>query len=150
MIIGSEPVSIDAIETVLLYHVVPGATIRVTPEGDGFSYGGQTVSSDGRYIAYQGTNGTDTFVYIYGTDPSDTLHYHQQVKLVAGTSPAVSGDGSTILVEHGGSIGIHNLHGDRIRIVEMIVHPDEPEAPGLISRGKLCHDTKGLFTPCPR
>jgi hypothetical protein len=29
-------------------------------------------------------------------------------------------------------------------------HPDEPETPGLVSRGKLCRDSKGLFTPCPR
>lgn len=97
---------------IYFYDRETGTTIRVTPAGDGFSYGGQTISSDGRYIAYQGTNGTDTFVYIYGTDPSDAAHYHQQVQLVAGGSPAISGDGSTILVEHGGSIGIYNLQGD--------------------------------------
>ncbi|MES2196038.1 MAG: VCBS domain-containing protein [Pseudomonadota bacterium] len=88
-----------------------GTTIRVTPAGDGFSYSSQTISADGRYLAYQGTNGTDTFVFIYATDPSDP-HYHQQLQLVAGTSPALSGDGSTILVEHGGdSIGIYDLQG---------------------------------------
>jgi FecR protein/WD40-like Beta Propeller Repeat len=98
---------------IYFYDRESGTTIRVTPENDGFSYGAQTISSDGRYIAYQGTNGTDTFVFIYGTDPSDTFHYHQQRQLVSGTSPAISGDGSTILVEHGGSnIGIYNLQGD--------------------------------------
>jgi len=97
---------------IYFYDRETGTTIRVTPADDGFSYGGQTISSDGRYIAYQGTDGTDTFVYIYGTDPSDAAHYHQQVQLVAGTSPAISGDGSTILVEHDGSIGIYNLQGD--------------------------------------
>lgn len=97
---------------IYFYERASGTTIRVTPAGDGFSYGGQTISSDGRYIAYQGTNGTDTFVYIYGTDPSDQAHYHVQTQLVAGTSPAISGDGSTILVEQGGSsIGIYNLQG---------------------------------------
>jgi Tol biopolymer transport system component len=101
---------------IYFYDRETGTTVRITPADDGFSYGAQTISSDGRYIAYQGTDGTDTFVYIYGTDPSDAAHYHQQVQLVAGTSPAISGDGSTILVEHGGSnsgsIGIYNLQGD--------------------------------------
>jgi hypothetical protein len=27
-------------------------------------------------------------------------------------------------------------------------HPDEPEKPPLVSTGKLCHDSKGLFKPC--
>ena len=29
-------------------------------------------------------------------------------------------------------------------------HPNEPEKPALVARGKLCRDGKGLFTPCPR
>ncbi|HZC98522.1 MAG TPA: cadherin-like domain-containing protein, partial [Bradyrhizobium sp.] len=42
----------------------------------------------------------------------DLLHYHTQTQLVAGSSPAISGDGSTILVEQGdGSIGIYDLQG---------------------------------------
>ncbi len=98
---------------IYFYDRETNTTIRVTPENDGFAYSGQTISSDGRYLVYQGTNGADTFVYVYGTDPSDAAHYHQQLQLVAGGSPAISGDGSTILVEHGGSsIGIYNLQGD--------------------------------------
>src|SRR5207248_1731441 len=72
-------------------------TIRVTPD-DGFIYSAQTISSDGRYIVYQGTDGTNTYVFVYGTDPADAAHYHVQTQLVAGTSPAISGDGSAILV----------------------------------------------------
>lgn len=110
---ASGDVVYDPDGVIYFYDRESNTTIRVTPENDGFSYSGQTISSDGRYLVYQGTNGTDTFVYIYGTDPSDLPHYHQQVQLVAGGSPAISGDGSTILVEHGGSsIGIYNLQGD--------------------------------------
>ena len=103
----------DPVGIIYFYDRETATTIRVSPADDGFSYGGQTISSDGRYIVYQGTNGTDTFVFVYGTDPSDLDHYHQQIQLVAGGAPAISGDGSIILVEHGGSsIGIHNLQGD--------------------------------------
>jgi VCBS repeat-containing protein len=97
---------------VYFYDRASGVTTRVTPAGDGFSYSGQTISSDGRYVVYQGTDGTHTYVYVWGTDPSDTAHYHVQTQLAAGSSPAISGDGSTILVEQaGGSIGIYDLQG---------------------------------------
>ncbi len=97
---------------VYFYDRASGVTTRVTPANDGFTYSGQTVSSDGRYLAYQGTDGTHTYVYIWGTDPSDTAHYHVQTLLAAGGSPAISGDGSTLLVEQaGGSIGIYDLQG---------------------------------------
>src|ERR1700682_5098168 len=97
---------------IYLYDRASGVTTRVTPAGDGFTYSGQTISSDGHYVAYPGTDGTHTYVYVWGTDPSDIAHYHVQTQLVAGSSPAISGDGSTILVEQaGGSIGIYDLQG---------------------------------------
>ena len=97
---------------VYFYDRASGVTTRVTPENDGFTYSGQTISSDGRYVAYQGTDGTHTYVYVWGTDSSDTAHYHKQTEIAAGGSPAISGDGSTILVEQaGGSIGIYDLQG---------------------------------------
>ena len=97
---------------VYFYDRASGVTTRVTPANDGFTYSGQTISSDGRYVAYQGTDGIHTYVYVWGTDPSDTAHYHVQTLLAAGGSPAISGDGSTILVEQaGGSIGIYDLQG---------------------------------------
>jgi hypothetical protein len=97
---------------VYFYDRASGVTTRVTPENDGFTYSGQTISSDGRYVAYQGTDGTHTYVYVWGTDPSDTAHYHKQTEIAAGGSPAISGDGSTILVQQaGGSIGIYDLQG---------------------------------------
>ncbi len=95
-----------------------GATTRVTPAGDGFSYTAPAISSDGRYIVYQGTNGTDSFVFIYGTDPSDVVHYHHQILIASGTSPVISGDGSRILVEHGGgSIGIYDQQGHELAAI---------------------------------
>jgi VCBS repeat-containing protein len=97
---------------IYFYDRASGVTTRVTPAGDGFTYSGQTISSDGRYVAYHGTDGTHTYVYVWGTDPADVAHYHIQTQLVAGSSPAISGDGSTILVEQaGGSIGIYDLQG---------------------------------------
>jgi VCBS repeat-containing protein len=97
---------------IYFYDRASGTTTRVTPANDGFTYSGQTVSSDGRYVVYQGTDGTHTYVYVWGTDPADTAHYHVQTQLVAGGAPAISGDGSTILAEQGGSsIGIFDLQG---------------------------------------
>ena len=87
-------------------------TIRIAPAADGFSYSGQTISADGRYVVFQGTDGNQSLVYIYNNDPSDAAHYQQTIQLVAGGAPAVSGDGSRIVVEHGGnSIGIYDQQG---------------------------------------
>ena len=51
-------------------------------------------------------------MFVWGTDPADPAHYHHQTQLASGTSPAISGDGSTILVEQGGSIAIYDLQGN--------------------------------------
>lgn len=96
---------------IYFYDRATGATIRVSAD-DGLTYSGQTISSDGRYVVYQGTDGTHTYVYVWGSDPADAAHYHVQTRLVAGGAPAISGDGSTILVEQAGSsIGIFDLQG---------------------------------------
>ncbi|WP_212365878.1 cadherin-like domain-containing protein [Bradyrhizobium jicamae] len=109
---ASGDVVYDPDGVIYYYDRATATTTQVTPNGDGITYGGQTISSDGRFVAYQGTDGTHTYVYIWGTDPSDAAHYHVQTKLVEGTSPAISGDGSTILVEKpNGSIGIYDLNG---------------------------------------
>ncbi|WP_426437758.1 nidogen-like domain-containing protein [Bradyrhizobium genosp. P] len=95
------------------YDRATGTTTQVTPANDGFTYSGQTISSDGRYVVYQGTDGTHTYIFVWGTDPSDPAHFHKQIEIVAGSSPAVSGDGSTILAQlAGGGIGIFDLQGN--------------------------------------
>ena len=98
---------------IYFYDRATGTTTQVTPANDGFTYSGQTISSDGRYVVYQGTDGTHTYVFVWGTDPSDPTHFHKQIEIAAGSSPAVSGDGSTILVQlAGGGIGILDLQGN--------------------------------------
>ncbi|KJC47758.1 hypothetical protein UP09_09085 [Bradyrhizobium sp. LTSP885] len=98
---------------IYFYDRATGTTTQVTPANDGFTYSGQTISSDGRYVVYQGTDGTHTYVFVWGTDPSDPAHFHKQIEIAAGSSPAVSGDGSTILVQlANGGIGILDLQGN--------------------------------------
>ena len=54
---------------VYFYDRQDQGTIRVS-SNDGLTYSAQTISSDGRYIVYQGTDGTNTYVFVYGTDPA--------------------------------------------------------------------------------
>ncbi len=104
--------------SIFLYNHQTHTTVTVAEAGDGFSYSGQTISADGRYVVFQGTNGSQSYVYIYNNDPSDLAHYKQTTQLAAGGAPAVSGDGSRIVIEHGGnSIGIYDQLGHVIATV---------------------------------
>ncbi|MBR0712180.1 Ig-like domain-containing protein [Bradyrhizobium liaoningense] len=89
-----------------------GATTTIASPANGWSYGSPTISFDGRYIVYQGSDGGGSFVFVYGTDPSDSAHYHVQTALAPGSAAAVSGDGSTIVVQQdGGNVAIYGLDG---------------------------------------
>ncbi|UWU74072.1 Ig-like domain-containing protein [Bradyrhizobium huanghuaihaiense] len=89
-----------------------GATTTIASPANGWSYGSPTISFDGRYIVYQGSDGGGSFVFVYGTDPSDPAHYHVQTELAPGSAPAVSGDGGTIVVQQdGGNVSIYGLDG---------------------------------------
>jgi Tol biopolymer transport system component len=102
---------------IFLYDRHTNTTITIAPAADGFSYSGQTISADGRYVVFQGTDGTQSWVFIYNNDPSDA-HYQQTIQLAAGGAPAISGDGSRIAVEHGGnSIGIYDPQGHVIATI---------------------------------
>ncbi|MDP3078720.1 VCBS domain-containing protein [Bradyrhizobium sp.] len=104
--------------TIFLYEHQTHTTITIAEAGNGFSYSGQTISADGRTVVFQGTDGTQSWVFIYNNDPSDTAHYQQTTQLTAGGAPAVSGDGSRIVVEHGGnSIGIYDPQGHVIATI---------------------------------
>ena len=49
--------------------------------------------------------------FTYNNDSSDAAHYKQTTQIAAGSSPAVSGDGSKILVENGGNIVVYDQQG---------------------------------------
>ena len=98
--------------SIFLYDRQSNTTITIAQAGNGFTYSGQTISADGHYIVFQGSDGTQSYVFIYNNDPSDSAHYQHTIQLVAGGAPAVSGDGSIIVVEHGGnSIGVYDQQG---------------------------------------
>ena len=93
-------------------HTTHTTTTIASPAG-GWSYGSPTISSDGRYIVYDGSNGGGASLFVYGTDPADPTHYHVQTLVGQGGAPAVSGDGSTIVAEQGaGNIAIYDLQGN--------------------------------------
>jgi VCBS repeat-containing protein len=103
---------------IYLYDRQSNTTITIAAPGGGFTYSGQTISADGHHVVFQGTDGTNSYVFIYNNDPSDTAHYQHTIQLVAGGAPAISGDGSTIVVEHGGnSIGIYDQQGHAIATI---------------------------------
>ncbi len=103
--------------SIFLYNHQTHTTITVAEAGGGFSYSGQTISADGRYVVFQGTHGTQSYVYIYNNDPTDA-HYQQTTQLAAGGAPAISGDGSRIVIEHGGNgIGIYDPQGHVIATI---------------------------------
>ena len=110
-------VTYDPDGAIFLYDRQSNTTITVASPANGFTYSAPSISSDGHYIVYQGSNGTQSFVFIYDNNPSDA-HYQQTKQLVSGSSPAISGDGSTIVVEQGGaSIGVYNQQGHPIATI---------------------------------
>jgi VCBS repeat-containing protein len=107
-------VTYDPDGAIYLFNRQTGATKTVaSPEG-GFTYGSPTVSSDGHFIVYQGSDGTQSWIFIYNNDASDPAHYGQTTRLMSGGQPAISGDGSKIIVERGGSIGLYDQQGHEL------------------------------------
>ena len=99
---------------IYLFDRISATTSTIASAGGGFTYSAPSISADGNYIVYQGSNGTQSFVFIYDNNPADA-QYQQTSELVAGSSPVISGNGSEIVVENGGtSIGVYDVHGHAI------------------------------------
>ena len=101
--------------TVPVAVVKPATLVRLTvtvastgPASGGFTFSAPTISSDGRFVVYQRSDGV---ILTYNNDSSDAAHYKQTTQIAAGSSPAVSGDGSKILVENGGNIVVYDQQG---------------------------------------
>ena len=107
-------VTYDPDGTIYLFDRQTGATKTIASPGGGFTYGSPTISSDGHFVVYQGSDGTQSWIFIYNNDASDPAHYGQITKLMSGGQPAISGDGSKIVVERGGSIGLYDQQGHEL------------------------------------
>ncbi|UVO26369.1 cadherin-like domain-containing protein [Bradyrhizobium arachidis] len=109
---ASGDVVYDPDGAIYFYDRETQTTITVASPADGWTYGAPTISMDGRYIVYQGSNGGSSYVFVYGTDPGDAAHYHTQTLIAQGGAAAISGDGNTIVIEQGGgNIAIYDLQG---------------------------------------
>ena len=104
-------VTYDPDGAIYLFDRQTGATKTIAAPGGGFTYGSPTISSDGHFVVYQGSDGTQSWIFIYNNDASDTAHYGQITRLMSGGQPAISGDGSKIVVEQGGSIALFDQQG---------------------------------------
>ena len=107
-------VTYDPDGAIYLFDRQTGATKTVASPEAGFTYGSPTISSDGHFVVYQGSNGTQSWIFIYDNDASDPAHYGQITRLMAGGQAAISGDGSKIVVEQGGSIGLYDQQGHEL------------------------------------
>ena len=107
-------VTYDPDGAIYLFDRQTGVTRTIASPGGGFTYGSPTVSSDGHFIVYQGSDGTQSWIFIYNNDASDPAHYGQTTRLMSGGQPAISGDGSKIVVERGGSIGLYDQQGHEL------------------------------------
>ena len=94
-------VTYDPDGAIFLYDRQTNTTITIASPANGFTFSAPTISADGHFIAFQGTNGTSSFVYLYDNNPSDP-NYQQTTQLAGGSSAAISGNGSEIVVENGG------------------------------------------------
>jgi hypothetical protein len=122
--------------TIYFYDHLAHTTSTIASPSGGWSFGSPTISSDGRYIVYQGSNGGSPYVFVYGTDPSDPSHYHVQTQLAQGAAPCVSGDGSAIAVEQGGNIAIYGLQGD----LKGTITPATVGSPGALWKPAISAD----------
>jgi VCBS repeat-containing protein len=107
-------VTYDPDGAIFLFDRQSGATTTIASPGGGFTYSSPTISADGRFIVYQGSDGTGSFIFIYNNNASDSAHYGQTTRLMSGGQPAISGDGSKIVVERGGSIGLYDQQGHEL------------------------------------
>jgi VCBS repeat-containing protein len=107
-------VTYDPDGAIYLFDRQTGATTTIASPSGGFTYGSPTISSDGHFVVYQGSDGTQSWIFIYNNDASDPAHYGQITKLMSGGQPAVSGDGSKIVVERGGSIALFDQQGHEL------------------------------------
>ena len=104
-------VTYDPDGAIFLYDRQTNATTTIASPANGLTYSVPSISSDGHYIVYQGSDGTQSFVFIYDNNPSDA-GYQQTKQLVAGSAPTISGNGGTIVFEQvGGSIGVYDQQG---------------------------------------
>ena len=92
-------VTYDPDGAIYLFDRQTGATKTIASADGGFTYGSPTISSDGHFVVYQGSGGTQSWIFIYNNDPSDPAHYGQTTRLMAGGQPAISGDGSKLVIE---------------------------------------------------
>jgi VCBS repeat-containing protein len=104
-------VTYDPDGAIYLFDRQTGATKTIASPGEGFTYGSPTVSSDGHFVVYQGSDGTQSWIFIYNNDASDPAHYGQTTRLMSGGQAAISGDGSKLVIEQGGSIGLYDQQG---------------------------------------
>jgi Tol biopolymer transport system component/Ca2+-binding RTX toxin-like protein len=107
-------VTYDPDGVIYLFDRQTGATKTIAAPGGGFTYGSPTISSDGHFVVYQGSDGTQSWVFIYNNDASDAAHYGQTSRLVSGGQPAISGDGSRLVIEQGGSIALYDQQGHQL------------------------------------
>ena len=107
-------VTYDPDGAIYLFDRQTGATKTIASPGEGFTYGSPTVSADGHFVVYQGSDGTQSWIFIYNNDASDPAHYGQTTRLMSGGQPAISGDGSKIVIERGGNIALYDQQGHEL------------------------------------
>jgi VCBS repeat-containing protein len=107
-------VTYDPDGAIYLFDRQTGATRTVASPGEGLTYGSPAISSDGHFVVYQGSNGTQSWIFIYNNDASDPAHYGQITRLMSGGQAAISGDGSKLVIEQGGSIGLYDQQGHEL------------------------------------
>lgn len=107
-------VTYDPDGAIYLFDRLSNTTATIATPADGWVYGSPTVSSDGHTIAYQGTKGGQSYVFIYNNDPANA-NYQHVTQLASGGQPAISGDGSRIVIEQGaGNIGLYDQQGHEL------------------------------------
>ncbi|MEA2893744.1 MAG: large repetitive protein, partial [Bradyrhizobium sp.] len=107
-------VTYDPDGAIYLFDRQTGATKTIASPGGGLTYGSPTISSDGHFVVYQGSDGTQSWIFIYNNDASDPAHYGQTTRLMAGGQAAISGDGSRLVIEQGGTIGLYDQQGHEL------------------------------------
>jgi VCBS repeat-containing protein len=107
-------VTYDPDGAIYLFDRQSNTTATIATPADGWVYGSPTVSSDGHTIAYQGTKAGQSYVFIYNNDPANA-NYQHVTQLASGGQPAISGDGSRIVIEQGaGNIGLYDQQGHEL------------------------------------
>jgi VCBS repeat-containing protein len=121
---------------VFLYDRVTNSSTKIDPSQHGESYGGASISADGRFVVFQGTDGTSKDIFIFDRDSGQATLLADPTthNAIEGTAPKISVDGQFIALVQGSQVLVADRNGT---IIDKISGADAVLNPSISPDGRL-------------